>query len=291
MDHNLDINHLYVPAPGQHVSALLAASQSNSLDAARFLLTKGAMISITKREFCAGGPGRRRGWKIICVPCPISHAIVQGYTQLAKMFLNNYIESNVSRNDKARVMQGYLEQAVLHNQRELVEFLLDKKDYCQVNGMTGLSAADGVSVPLVPPKNQEAGGAQGQASNNTNTNNEGLLRLSAVGPAIFQTAMQGNTEMAKFLIERGADVNVRTVQRRTALHVGCYYGKTDFVKLLLDNGAEIDSKTTDGATPLSYVPLPSLSSQLVFLLTATLPPSALRHGKVTRPLWKYFNEN
>lgn len=240
MDHNLDINQVFQTASGKHVSALLAAAQSNSLDASRFLLKKGAKITLTSREFCLGGPSGRRGWKIVSVPCPISHAISHGFTQLAKTFLTFYIESSQhTHNDKARALQGYLEQAVFHNHRELVEFLLDKNEYCQVNGMTGLSAADGVSVPLVPPKSNEEGAG-------------GLLRLSPVGPAIFQAAMQGHVDMARFLIERyGADVNLRTAHRRTALHVGCYYGKTDFVKFLVDRGAEIDAKTTDGATPVS----------------------------------------
>jgi len=234
LDPNLDVNNIFQLPSGESVTALLVACQSNSLGAVRFLLKKAAKITVVSREISLT-PGRRRTWKIINVPCPVSHAISHGFTPMVKLFINHIAESNAPKAEKTRTLQGYLEQAVRNNLTDVVDYLLEKKEYVDINGMTGLSSSDGVAISLVQP----------------NDETEKTLRLSAVGPAIFHAVMQGHIEMTRLLINKGADVNVRTTQRRTALHVSSYYGTLDCAKLLLDNGAEVDTKTSEGATPLS----------------------------------------
>jgi len=58
-------------------------------------------------------------------------------------------------------------------------------------------------------------------------------------------------EMAKLLIDHGANVNVRDSKyRHSILHSACHTGTLDIVKVLIEKGADIEAKTHDGLTPL-----------------------------------------
>jgi cytochrome c len=59
----------------------------------------------------------------------------------------------------------------------------------------------------------------------------------------------GNVEMAKLLIDRGADVNLPVSWQRTPLYAANKGGHADIVKLLLDNGAN-PNQVAKSQTPL-----------------------------------------
>ena len=52
---------------------------------------------------------------------------------------------------------------------------------------------------------------------------------------------RGKVEMGKFLIERGANVNLEVPEQRTPLNRAIFNEDTEFVKLLLKNGADVHS--------------------------------------------------
>ncbi len=58
-------------------------------------------------------------------------------------------------------------------------------------------------------------------------------------------------ETAKFLVERGADVNAAGQYGWTALHAATYQGINDLIEYLVSKGAKIDQKDEFGQTPLS----------------------------------------
>ena len=58
-------------------------------------------------------------------------------------------------------------------------------------------------------------------------------------------------ETAKFLVERGADVNAAGQYGWTALHAAAYQGMNDVIEYLVSKGAKIDQKDEFGQTPLS----------------------------------------
>lgn len=64
-------------------------------------------------------------------------------------------------------------------------------------------------------------------------------------------AQTGQTDIVKFLLEKGADVNLNR-GGATALHMAAIYGgKTEVITLLLENGADINARTGNGYTPLN----------------------------------------
>jgi ankyrin repeat protein len=66
-------------------------------------------------------------------------------------------------------------------------------------------------------------------------------------------------EIAKLLIEKGADVNVKTSlvidgpSKETPLHRAVAWGHVKIVSLLIRNGADVNAGTDDDRTPLDYV--------------------------------------
>ncbi len=64
-------------------------------------------------------------------------------------------------------------------------------------------------------------------------------------------ALNGETEAAKLLLEKGAKINNRHKDGSTALHAAAFLGRTETVKLLIEKGADINLKKDDGMTPLS----------------------------------------
>lgn len=104
---------------------------------------------------------------------------------------------------------------------------------------------------------------------------------------LFCAARCGHVEVARVLVERGADPNGRAGRRRrTPLHVAAELhftcDATAFVDLLLDLGADPTLTTTDGETPLD------VALRLDAAQTAsgrdTEPVERRRHDEVARVL-------
>lgn len=75
---------------------------------------------------------------------------------------------------------------------------------------------------------------------------------SATEPTPLYTAiMSGNSEMALLLIEKGAAIHFANADGWTALHAASYQGKEDVVKMLIEKGAVVNLMSNQGETPLS----------------------------------------
>ena len=59
----------------------------------------------------------------------------------------------------------------------------------------------------------------------------------------------GYTKIVQKLIEAGVNVNV-SKNKHTVLHYACDQGQLEVVKLLLEKGADVNAKNEEGETPL-----------------------------------------
>jgi hypothetical protein len=66
-------------------------------------------------------------------------------------------------------------------------------------------------------------------------------------------AMCGQTELAKLLIEKGADISISNPDGNTALHLAAFFGHEKMVQLLLDSGATVSAQSKRGETALAVV--------------------------------------
>ena len=72
-------------------------------------------------------------------------------------------------------------------------------------------------------------------------------------PALYTAAYHGNREVVELLLRAGADVNMQTPQKNTALMAASRQGNESVVKLLLKHGALINLRNHNGQTALDFV--------------------------------------
>lgn len=70
---------------------------------------------------------------------------------------------------------------------------------------------------------------------------------------LISAAVFDKPEMAKMLVEAGADLNFKNNDGSTALHSAAFFCRPEIVKLLLDKGADKSIKNAHGATAYESV--------------------------------------
>jgi len=64
------------------------------------------------------------------------------------------------------------------------------------------------------------------------------------------TSSRGHVDVARMLVERGADVSVQAEYGRTALHLALFGGHVDVARMLVERGADVSVQAEDGWTAL-----------------------------------------
>jgi ankyrin repeat protein len=85
--------------------------------------------------------------------------------------------------------------------------------------------------------------------------------------ALHYSAERNNPDLARMLIEHGADLNLPNNYGRTPLHLAVMYQSTSVAEVLLDAGAEVETKDQWGETPLNQ------ASNTVHILSTILVES------------------
>ncbi len=145
--------------------------------------------------------------------------------------------ANVNAKDSVHA-QTALMWAVVENHPEAVKLLLDRG--ADVNARTNVTMPPGEYVPA------RAGGAAGT----------GIIRQRALPtpdggmtPLLF-AVRDGNLEMTKLLLKRGADINQSSGNHTTPLIIALLNGQVGIASYLLDNGADPNAVDDYGRGPL-----------------------------------------
>ena len=69
----------------------------------------------------------------------------------------------------------------------------------------------------------------------------------------YQRIKTTNLEVVRWLIDHGADPNVRDNYGETSLHLALQFGMLEIARLLVEHGASVKVKNGSGKTPLDYV--------------------------------------
>ena len=84
--------------------------------------------------------------------------------------------------------------------------------------------------------------------------------------ALHLGSSEGHTEIARMLLENGANIESKTSMWRTPLHIACLRGYLEMTKLLIEFKANINATDKDFCTPLHYASEHGYCEILEFLL-------------------------
>jgi ankyrin repeat protein len=78
------------------------------------------------------------------------------------------------------------------------------------------------------------------------------MQVTAIHACVASGNPSSRTDIARALLDRGADVNARHPGGYTPLHAAAQNGDLELARLLLDRGANWNAVTDEGKSPLAY---------------------------------------
>ena len=206
---------------------LMAAACNGHRDVVNLLMEKGAQVN-AKTNDCF---------------TPLMAAAKYGHKEIAELFLDHGADIHAAKTGQD-AGENALMFAAWQGHKDVAELLIQRGADVNAktpNGYTAMMSAAKFGKPDIARLLFEHGA------------DIHAVKTSDEDPgwnAIFFASWQGQAEMVKWLIEKGADVNSRTANQWTPLLYAARDGHKEVVKLLLDGGADINAAQKDGWTAL-----------------------------------------
>ncbi|CAF0780585.1 unnamed protein product [Didymodactylos carnosus] len=83
---------------------------------------------------------------------------------------------------------------------------------------------------------------------------------------LHRASSNNHIDITKYLIEKGANVNLETNDKWTCLHCACFWNNADLASLLIQNGANVNAQTNGGQTSLHLAASQTNHRQVIQLL-------------------------
>jgi ankyrin repeat protein len=98
---------------------------------------------------------------------------------------------------------------------------------------------------------------------------------------LMMSTRSGHLDIARFLIESKADLNIQSTRGYTALIEAAWFGKLDILRLLIDARAELDAVNYEGNTALMEAASMGHTDIVKELLNAGAHPDRLNKAQQT----------
>jgi ankyrin repeat protein len=236
-----------VYAPGAKVWSppnVISATSSGSSDVAQLLIQPDADLE-TRNEY---GPITDFKDRDGCTPLHL--AARNGHLDIVKLL----VDSNADINTRDADDETPLDAAVTNGKLEVASFLaglmgveLEAMDYSKFKLPRILSATATLGTNS-ESRNLEPDVMESSPSGGSS---EHATILDAEKTALFAASEEGNLNMVRSLLSRGANVNEQDHGRKeTPLHAASRNGRLEVVKLLIQHGADVNSRDRLGRVPL-----------------------------------------
>ena len=221
-----------------------AAMMGGQSEIARFLIDKGAKVDAVDNRL-----GNT----------PLHYAAKYGYLEVARLLLGK--GANVDARDKYG--QTPLLYAAFFKKPELASLLARHGAYISVKDKRGKTLSNYLELDQIRELINESkrveklfmavkkGDAElveeltGRSPEMVNT-----IDREGSTPLLFALEL-GHADIAKFLIEKGANVTATDKWQDTPLHLSAWFGFKDVTQLLIEKGANVNAKDSKGRTPLT----------------------------------------
>ncbi len=182
-------------------------------------------------------------------PAALFSALQAGDTEAVRLMLEAHPETVNERNEAG---DSLLLAAAYSGRKEIFDLLIAKGAGVNLHEAAAVGMMDRVAVHL-----------EGDPATVNTYSHDGWTPLHLA-------AFFGHTEVARSLLDRGADVNARSRSSRfarenTPLHAAAANRQTKVAELLLERGADVNARDGHGFTPLGLA-AGSHSDILVILL-------------------------
>lgn len=213
---------------------LLSKVRNNDLNAAKELIASGADVNMKDDMM---------GYT------PLIYAIIDGNKEMSELLISKGADLNIQDN-----RMGYtpLMWALNSNKEELARFLIDKEADFKIKGNDGATAlilACGVSLEIAKNLLQKG------ADIHTKTDKGLGVFSQCITMGMIRGNEKITPEFAEFLLAQGAEIDEKNIvgeyKGYTPLFWAILYGETDVVKFLAEKGADINAVAENGKTPLS----------------------------------------